>query len=90
MYYNELLFLQPILTKRITKTKIEWRIRNLPYPRDNFNVTIDPVKRTIVVRTVNKKYYKAIEVPELNRCELSLDESCLAIDHKFNTFIITV
>lgn len=81
---------QPILTKRITKTKIEWRIRNLPYPRDVYKVTIDAAKQAIVVRTENKKYYKSINVPELDRCELPLDEKNLSIDYKFNTLIILV
>jgi len=79
----------PMLTKRITKTKIEWRIRNLPYPLDVYNVTVDPVKTAVVVRTTNKKYFKSINVPELERCQTSLDPTKLAIDHKFNTLIIT-
>lgn len=81
---------QPILTKRITKTKIEWRIRNLTYPREVYNVTVEPTKKAIVVRTTNKKYYKSIDVPEVDRCQITLEQESLTIDYKFNTLIVTV
>lgn len=36
----------------------EFRVRNLPYTADNFEVTIDDEKQQIVIRTKNKKYFK--------------------------------
>lgn len=77
----------PTLTKRITKKSIEWRIRNLPYPRDVYSVTADD--EGITVRTSNKKYFKKISVPELDRVGLKTDESLLTFTHQFNTLIIT-
>ncbi|CAD7003065.1 protein DPCD [Ceratitis capitata] len=79
----------PALTKRITKKNIEWRIRNLPYPVDVYQVTAEPDKRAIVVRTTNKKYYKVITVPELDRCNLLPSQSNISIHHQYNTLIIT-
>ncbi|KAK3911295.1 Protein DPCD [Frankliniella fusca] len=77
----------PMLTKRITKTNIEWRIRNLPYARDVYSVTADT--DGITVRTSNKKYFKKIDVPELARVGLLADSSLLSYTHQFNTLIIT-
>lgn len=55
-----------------------------------YNVTVEPAKKAIVVRTTNKKYYKSIDVPEVDRCQIILEQESLAIDYKFNTLIITV
>ncbi|KAJ1521580.1 hypothetical protein ONE63_003233 [Megalurothrips usitatus] len=77
----------PFLTKRITKKSIEWRIRNLPYPRDVYSVTSDD--DGITVRTSNKKYFKKITIPELERVGLKADNSLLSFNHQFNTLIIT-
>lgn len=46
---------QPIFTRVDTLTAFQWRIRNLPYPLDNYKVTVDDSKDTITIRTVNKK-----------------------------------
>lgn len=80
---------QPSILKRITRKNIEWRIRNLPYPIDNYSVTADVTKKAIVVRTTNKKYYKVIEVPELNRCGLLPEQKFISLHHQYNTLIIT-
>ncbi|XP_014102951.1 protein DPCD [Bactrocera oleae] len=79
----------PVITKRITKKNIEWRIRNLPYPIQVYQVTTEPDKRAIVVRTTNKKYYKVISVPELDRCNLLPTQANISTHHQYNTLIIT-
>lgn len=65
-----------------------WRVRNLPYPKDTYAVTVDPADQKIVIRTSNKKFYKRFEVPELVVLGLSLDESSLSWDWKNNTLIV--
>lgn len=84
------LFVQPILTKRITRINIEWRIRNLPYPLEIYNVTIDSMKKSIIVRTTNKKYFKEIPIIELIRCNTEPNQNDLKIVHQHNTLIVTV
>ncbi|XP_017487223.1 PREDICTED: protein DPCD [Rhagoletis zephyria] len=79
----------PMLTKRITKKNIEWRIRNLPYPIEVYQVSADAEKRAIIVRTINKKYYKVITVPELDRCNLLPSQENISTHHQYNTLIIT-
>ncbi|XP_065157822.1 protein DPCD [Atheta coriaria] len=80
---------QPIISRRITKTALEWRIRNLPYPADVFSVTADPDNKCLTVRTSNKKYFKKIVIPELERTGLLPEQENVSFTHKFNTLIIT-
>ncbi|XP_055307672.1 protein DPCD isoform X2 [Sitodiplosis mosellana] len=82
--------IMPILTKRITRHNIEWRIRNLSYPIETYLIKVDNAKRSIVIRTTNKKYFKEIHVPELSRCNLLPQLDAMSIIHQHNTLIITV
>lgn len=80
---------EPILSKRVTKHNIEWRVRNLPYPIETYIVTADQEKKAIIVRTTNKKYFKSISVPELERCNLLPEQCNISIHHQYNTLIVT-
>ena len=80
---------EPILTKRVTKKNIEWRIRNLPYPIDVYEVKADSERRAIVVKTTNKKYYKVIQVPDFDRCGTKPSQTNISVHHQYNTLIIT-
>ncbi|XP_046807536.1 protein DPCD [Lucilia cuprina] len=80
---------EPILTKRITKKNIEWRIRNLPYSIEVYQVQADPEKRAIIVKTTNKKYYKVIPLQDLDRCGLVPTQANISVHHQYNTLIIT-
>ncbi|XP_015602896.1 protein DPCD [Cephus cinctus] len=78
----------PFVTRRLTKTSLEWRIRNLPYPKDVYVVTADN-DGTITVRTTNKKYFKKLDVPDLERIGLKPEQERISFTHQFNTLIIT-
>ncbi|XP_056441635.1 protein DPCD [Gadus chalcogrammus] len=79
----------PVFLRQDTKTTFQWRIRNLPYPKEVFSVEVEPADRCCVVRTSNKKYYKKFVVPDLERCQLTLDGSALSFTHANNTLIIS-
>lgn len=79
-----------MVTKRITRHNIEWRIRNLPYPINTYLISVDKAKTSIVIRTTNKKYFKEVHIPELSRCNLLPQQDALSIKHQHNTLIITV
>ncbi|XP_075221747.1 protein DPCD [Lycorma delicatula] len=79
----------PYIVKRVTKTNLEWRIRNLPYPLETYSVTTDQNEKCIVVKTSNKKYFKKLQVQELDRVGLVPEQQALDYSHKFNTLIIT-
>ncbi|KAF5295289.1 hypothetical protein FQA39_LY13154 [Lamprigera yunnana] len=80
---------QPFISRRITRNNLEWRIRNLPYPINVYSIETDGEKKALIVRTSNKKYYKILNVPELQRLNLLLKQSNVQFTHKFNTLIIT-
>lgn len=80
---------QPFVSRRITKVSLEWRIRNLPYPKDVYSVTAED-DGTITVRTSNKKYFKKLVVPDLVRAGLKPETERISFAHQFNTLIITV
>ncbi|XP_076160420.1 protein DPCD isoform X1 [Ptiloglossa arizonensis] len=78
----------PFITRRITKTSLEWRIRNLPYPQNVYSVTTED-DGAITVRTSNKKYFKKIRVPDLERIGLKPEQDRISFTHQYNTLIIT-
>ncbi|XP_058120362.1 protein DPCD [Anopheles ziemanni] len=79
---------EPILSKRLTRNAIEWRIRNLPYPLSTYSITCDLNEKTITVRTSNKKYFKKILVPEFQRCNYAPQQEEITTKHQNSTLII--
>ncbi|XP_055107560.1 protein DPCD isoform X1 [Symphalangus syndactylus] len=81
--------LQPIFMRKDTKMSFQWRIRNLPYPKDVYSVCVGQKERCIIVRTTNKKYYKKFSIPDLDRHQLPLDDALLSFAHANCTLIIS-
>lgn len=80
----------PVFMRKDTKSSFQWRIRNLPYPKDVYSVTADKDQRCCVIHTTNKKYYKKFSIPDLDRFQLPLNSNALSFTHANNTLIITV
>ena len=51
-------------------------------------MSVDTEANQIVIRTSNKKYFKRIDVEELDRARVPLVESHLSWDHENNTLIV--
>lgn len=85
-----MLIIQPIFIRKDTNKEFQWRIRNLNYPKENFMVELDKAKDDILIKTVNKKYYKRYDIPDLKRLKIPLDENNLKINFQNNTLIISV
>ncbi|XP_042369749.1 protein DPCD-like, partial [Plectropomus leopardus] len=79
----------PVLIRKDTKSIFQWRIRNLPYPKDVFSVSVEPSERCIIIKTSNKKYYKKLSITDLDRSQLPLDNSALSFTHASNTLIVS-
>ncbi|XP_037759315.1 protein DPCD isoform X2 [Chelonia mydas] len=79
----------PIFMRRDTQTSFQWRIRNLPYPKEVYSVSVEKDQRCCVVRTTNKKYYKKFPIPDLDRFQLPLDAAALSFTYANATLIIT-
>jgi hypothetical protein len=81
----------PVLSRADDMEKITFRVRNLPYDASVFNVSLDFSVKSygeIVVRTSNKKYFKRIDIPEMVRAGVSLEQSNLSWEHKNNTLLV--
>ncbi|XP_023654494.1 protein DPCD isoform X1 [Paramormyrops kingsleyae] len=79
----------PVFMRKDTKTCFQWRVRNLPYPKEVYSLSVDPEERSCIIRTTNKKYYKKFGIPDLDRCQLPLESSALTFTHANNTLIIS-
>ncbi|XP_060755530.1 protein DPCD [Neoarius graeffei] len=79
----------PVFLRKDTKTSFQWRVRNIPYPTDTYKIAVEPLERCCIVRTTNKKYYKKFNIPDLDRCQLPLENSALSFSHANNTLIIS-
>ncbi|KAF0714319.1 hypothetical protein AaE_011600, partial [Aphanomyces astaci] len=78
----------PIFLCRESTEVWEWRVRNLPYPKDTYLITIDESSQEITIRTTNKKYFKRFRIPAMARANLPLDRSALSHSHSNNTLVI--
>jgi len=78
----------PVFARKDRPHAFEWRVRNLPYPKPTYSVTVDTEQNQIVVRTSNKKYFKRIDVEELDRARVPLEEVNLSWNHENNTLIV--
>ncbi|KAM7536003.1 hypothetical protein Aperf_G00000099681 [Anoplocephala perfoliata] len=71
----------------IRESSSSWRIRNLPYPSETYQLSIED--NVIVLRTTNKKYYKRFTIPDLDRIGVRLDPALLSKIYKNNTLVIS-
>ncbi|XP_046693546.1 protein DPCD [Silurus meridionalis] len=79
----------PVFMRKDNKTSFQWRVRNIPYPIETYEITVEPHERCCIIRTTNKKYYKKFNLPDLDRCQLPLESSALSFSHANNTLIIS-
>ena len=77
----------PVLVRKDRVNAFEWRIRNLPYPKPTYSVTVDGEARQLVVRTTNKKYFRRWSVDALKRRGLPLDPAALQLAHDGKTVL---
>jgi len=80
----------PEFLNQDTPTHFQWRVRNIPYEKSVYMLSIDHKRQQIVLRTSNKKYFKRINVPSLTSLGLKLtdDPGVLTYTHSSNTLII--
>jgi hypothetical protein len=71
----------PVFLRRDDPRAFVFRIRNLPYPRDVYQISLDDEKQQVVLRTSNKKYFKRFDMPALKRLEIPLETNALTYDY---------
>ena len=78
----------PVFARKDRPHAFEWRVRNLPYPKPTYDVSIDAEQNQIVIRTSNKKYFKRVDVEEMDRARLPLESAALSWSHENSTLIV--
>lgn len=79
----------PVCVRCDTKKEFQWRIRNLPYDLDVYSITVTNDGKNAILRTSNKKYYKKLGIPDLERIGVSIVQAGFTMAHTNNTLIIT-
>ena len=87
---KNLLKIKPMLVRKDTETQFQWRIRNLTWPKAVYLVEVDLTKQEIVIKTTNKKYYKRIAIPDMQRSGIGIDAKNLSWMYQNNTLIVSV
>ncbi|XP_035793751.1 protein DPCD-like isoform X1 [Anopheles albimanus] len=80
---------EPVMSKRITRNVIEWRISNLPYPLATYTISCNGSSRTLTIKTTNNKFFKKIDIPEFHRCMFEPKQEDLTVNHRNSTLILT-
>jgi len=80
---------QPCLFRKDTKDSFQWRVRNIEYAQEVYNITADLEKNEIVVRTTNKKWFKRIPIPDMDRMGLKVEQAGLKFTHANRTLVIS-
>ncbi|KAH3705294.1 protein DPCD-like [Dreissena polymorpha] len=78
----------PVFVRKDTSTAFQWRIRNLPYPLETYSMQCNQ-ENNIVITTSNKKYYKKFRIPDMERCNLPLQQASISVAHANNTLIVS-
>jgi protein DPCD len=61
----------------------------MPWEASNYKLDVDLKLDELIIRTVNKKYYKKFSIPDLKRLKIPLNPENLSIEHANNTLIIS-
>nr|XP_025044781.1 protein DPCD [Pelodiscus sinensis] len=69
----------PIFVRRDALTSFQWRIRNLPYPKEVYSVSVEKEQRCCVVRTTNKKLESEASQSHSSPCSLVLRQQNVGV-----------
>jgi len=78
----------PTFHARDTLEAWEWRVRNVPYPKDVYSITVEEETQELVLRTSNKKFFKRFHIPSMRRHSLLLNMEDVSWEHNSNTLVI--
>eukprot|EP00939_MAST-03C_sp_MAST-3C-sp1_P005465 g5465.t1 len=65
-----------------------WRVRNIPYEKSVYQLSVDEERQQIVLRTTNKKYFKRFQIPSLVRSKLKMDPRAVSCKYANCTLMI--
>lgn len=80
----------PICVRRDTRRQFQWRVRNIAFPVEVYQVTVSPEEHTVTIRTSNKKWFKKLVVPDTQRLGCQLNPATLQVAHANRTLVVSV
>ena len=78
----------PTFIAQDSDTSWIWRVRNIPYEKSVYQLSVDEEKQQIVLRTSNKKYFKRFDIPALKRLKMKLEPRAISCKYANNTLVI--
>ena len=63
-------------------------MRNVPYPKEVYSITVEEETQQLVLRTSNKKYFKRFHIPAMRRHSQLLAQDAISWEHSNNTLVI--
>ena len=69
-------------------TALVWRIRNIPYPKEVYQIEVADHGQRIVLRTTNRKYYKRFHAAAITRAGEKIKADRITLDYSNNTLVI--
>jgi protein DPCD len=78
----------PICVRTDHPEAFEWRIRNMPWPKEVYAISLSEDKNQLIIRTSNRKYFKKISVPDLQRIGEVIDPRGITWDYSSQTLVL--
>ena len=54
----------PIFMRTDTETHFQWYVKYIPYPTDNYDISVNEEANNYIIKTKNKKYFKIVHAPD--------------------------
>lgn len=61
----------------------------MPWDASNYQIDVDMKTEEIIIKTLNKKYYKRFSIPDLKRIKKTLEANKISVEYMNNTLIIS-
>ena len=77
----------PRVYRQDSKTHYAWRIQPLTWPMSNYKITVE--NNVIIIRTENKKYFKKLQIEDMDRFSLPLIAQHVNCAHANSTLMVS-
>ena len=77
----------PRAFRQDSKTHFAWRIQPLPWPMSNYKISVEG--NVITIKTENKKYYKKLQIEDMERYNFPLLAKHVNCAHANSTLMIS-
>ena len=72
-----------------TKDLLLFKVRNCPWPLENYEAVIDDNTQEIILRTKNKKFFKRFKIPALSRLNERPCKTLISLSHANDELVLS-